>query len=660
MKNTPTRMDQLFRARNIVALALFALGTVWLSGCRQRDTITFMPDSLNGQAYFQTIEYPDITETEQVGDGTELMSGPPMTISEFQDLEPWELTLDECVQLALAGSEVMQKVGGVVVSSPQAATTLYDQAIRETNPLSSPEAALAAFDAQFNASMGLNHSESPNIGATALFGSTKQDGGLFNMALSKQTASGALFTMRSNTDYTRLGRASPFQPFRSWWNINNSIEMRQPLLRNRGTQINRIAGPNAVPGSYNGVLISRIRNDISLADFEAAVRNLIRDVETNYWELYFGYRDLDTKMLAREAARATWENRKLRFESGVGRPDEEAQARQQYYAFEAQVQNALVGTGGQLGVLGAERNLRRLLGLPVSDGRVIRPISDPATAPVKFNWDDSQINALGRRVELRRQKWTVRQRELELLAAKQLNQWRLDLVGQYNFKGFGDNLFGSRSRANGSAFNDLIHGQLDDWQLGLEYGGPIGNRQGHLAIRNAELNLIRERALLKEQQRQILHDLSAAFTEVDRAYALMKTSFNQRVAVLEELEPKRKRVEEGQDQVFFLLDAQQRAANAESSVYRSIVNYNQALLNYAYATGSLLQRYNIQLAEGPWSEEAEVDAVIDASRFVPRRYNWRQNDVAPVTAGPFDQTAPGPALESSVFDTAPPSAPNKP
>ena len=146
MKNTQTRMDRLFRDRNIAGLALLALALVWLSGCRQRDSITFMPDSLAGQAYFQTIDYPDLTETEQVGDGTELMSGPPMTISDFQELEPWELTLDECVQLALAGSEVMQKVGGVVVSSPQAATTLYDQAIRETNPLSSPEAALAAFE----------------------------------------------------------------------------------------------------------------------------------------------------------------------------------------------------------------------------------------------------------------------------------------------------------------------------------------------------------------------------------------------------------------------------------------------------------------------------------------------------------------------------------
>ena len=655
---SPTRI--VLHSRSLVALALSGLLIVWTSGCHQRQQITFNPSIAPTRNYLQQIEYPDLDDETDV-DGTHLMSPPPMTISQFQQLEPLELTIDQCIEQALANSKVMQKLGGVVVSSPQAASTLYDQAIRETNPLQSPEAALAAFDAQFNSNFLLTHSESPNVGATALFGSTKQDGGLINMALSKQTASGAQFTLRSNTDYTRLGTASPFQPFRSFWNINNSMEIRQPLMRNRGAQVNRIAGPNALPGNYNGVMIARIRSDISLADFEAAVRNLVRDVESSYWELYFGYRDLDTKLAARDAARETWENRKLRYENGVGRPDDEAQARQQYFNFQSQVQNALAGTGaGQQGVLGAERNLRRLLGMPVNDGKIIRPISEPVTAPIAFNWEDSQMQTLGRRVELRKQKWVIRQRELELIAAKQLNKWRLDLVGSYNFKGFGDNLFGSRSRPNGSAFDDLLGGQLDDWQLGIEYGGAIGNRQGHLAIRNAELNLRRERVLLDEQQRQLLHDLSAAFTEVDRAFEAMRVAFNQQVAVQEELEPKRKRVEEGQDTVFFLLDVQQRAATAESAVYRAIVNYNIALMNYAYTTGSLLSRYHVYLTEGPWYGDAEVNASVKAGRLAPSNNRWKTKVVSPVTAGPYDQSLPGPMSMTPVETESLPLEPTAP
>lgn len=435
--------------------------------------------------------------------------------------------------------------------------------------------------------------------------------------------------------------------FRSVYNTVNQVEVRQPLLRGYGTAVNRIAGPNAQPGIYNGVLIARIRSDISLTDFEIAVRNLVRDVEASYWELYFAYQDLDTKIAARESARETWENRKLRYENGVGRPDEEAQARQQYFRFQDQAQNALAGvTNGPPGVLGAERNLRRLTGLLASDGRLIRPISEPATAPVLFDWQQSQQLALQRRAELRRQKWAVKQRELELLAANALNKWRFDLVGQYGFRGFGDDLFGNRNVPEGSAFADLLQGDLDDWLVGVEFGGAIGQRLGHLAIRNAELQLVREKTLLQEQQRQILHDLNAAYTEVDRAQVALKTSFNSRIAVQEELDPKRKRVNEGQDQVFFLLDAEQRAAQAESAVHRAVADYNLALLNYSFIEGSMLSRFNVLLTEGPWSDQAQFNAGRNAARYPQGGVNSHL-DIGPLTAGEYPQSAPTTAYTTS-------------
>ena len=40
-----------------------------------------------------------------------------------------------------------------------------------------------------------------------------------------------------------------------------------------------------MPGVYQGVLIARTNTDISIADFEIAVRSLISDVENAYWDL---------------------------------------------------------------------------------------------------------------------------------------------------------------------------------------------------------------------------------------------------------------------------------------------------------------------------------------------------------------------------------------
>jgi len=119
------------------------------------------------------------------------------------------------------------------------------------------------------------------------------------------------------------------------------------------------------------------------------------------------------------------------------------------------------------------------------------------------------------------------------------------------------------------------------------------------------------------------------------------------VAVQAELEPKRKRVEEGQDQVFFLLDAQQRAATAESDVHRSISDYNRALMQYAYTTGSLLSRYNIYLTEGPWCEDAQRQAEINATRLRSGKLNTEWLDTCPVSYGPYEQLLPGPAALST-------------
>jgi len=615
------------------------IGVLTLIGCASQTNSNLQFDQVTNtpcQSFLQQIETPDL-ECEACTTGDELRTTTPLTISNYQDTESWDLTIDQCVEMALANSKVLQKIGGVVVSAPQGVNTLFDQAIQETS-LASVEDALADFDAQLTSSFtyGRSEREFNNLffgGGTPRLTSNTSN---FITELSKQTAAGTSFAMRSTTAYDR--NSSPANLFGSTFDVLNLLEVRQPLMRGRGTAVNRIAGPNAVPGQYDGVLIRRIRSDISLADFEISVRDLVRDVEQSYWELHFAYRDLDTKIAARESSRETWENRKLRFDNGLGRPDDEAQARQQFFSFETQVKNALAGTStGQVGVFSAERNLRRLLGIGAADGRLVRPATEPVLAPVAFDWDQSQSSALRTRVELRRQKWAIGQRELELLAAKQLNKWRFDVVGQYGFRGFGDNLFGSRDRDNGSAVSELFEGNLDDWSLGVELGGAIGNRAGHLAIRNAELALARERAVLKEQQRQILHDLNAAYTEVDRALETMKTNFNARVAAFDELEPKRKRVEEGQDQVFFLLDAQSRTATAESAVHRAVADYNQALLNYTYASGDLLSQYNVRLTEGPWDSYSNDRANEKAQRQKNQPANISLNDLPAVSTGAYQQ-----------------------
>ena len=103
---------------------------------------------------------------------------------------------------------------------------------------------------------------------------------------------GTQFSLTHTVDYNRNNVG--FNRFRSAYDGLLTGEFRHPL--SFSPDFFRIAGANRVPGQYNGILLARINSDIQLADFEAAVRELVRDVERMYWELYYSYRDLDAKI----------------------------------------------------------------------------------------------------------------------------------------------------------------------------------------------------------------------------------------------------------------------------------------------------------------------------------------------------------------------------
>ncbi len=338
-------------------IRLAKLHIVWMTGllvgsltcgCHHRSQPRFSGADVDCLATFSEIDYPDVCPTDG-GDpqtGNELRTAAPITISNYEDQEIWSLSLEDAVVMTLANNKVLQKLGGRVILAPQGIVTSYDPALIETNPNFGAEAALAAFDAQFTGNATLNHSErkfNRALDPTGFFpSSTISNVGNLSAGLSKFAANGSQFTVLSQSDYNRNN--IPSNRFPSAWDTIVRAEVRQPLAQGAGTAVNRIAGPNPVPGNYNGVLIGRIRGDIALTDFEAAVRDLVRDVELAYWELYFAYRDLDVKLQAREAARLIWDNRQKRVAAGLSRPDDEAQTRQQYFQFAQEAINALSGT----------------------------------------------------------------------------------------------------------------------------------------------------------------------------------------------------------------------------------------------------------------------------------------------------------------------------
>ena len=605
-------------------------GAVLFGGCAKVNDLQYLVGEPPGHAEDGTeavdyyldhatkIDYPNVYQAspEQV-----TLSHEPRTIMDLNKDEIREMSLEDCIRTALLNSTVIRarssfnSPGNSILSSPDRTPSIYDPSIQSTGVLFGSrgvEAALAAFDTSFSTQMtwGRNETVQNNPAGNNLPGGSIFVGetGNFSSTLSKNFAYGGSIEVGHEVNY--LSGNSP-SLFSSAYSGNVSARYRQPLLAGSGTEFTRIAGPisasfGGLTGVTQGVLIARINQDISLADFESNLNNLVKDVEDSYWELYLQYRIYDTVVAARNSALRTWRDAKRKLEIGGVRGfsvEDEAQARDQYFNTKALTQQALSE------LYKNESALRRLIGLAVNDGAIIRPSDEPMTARIDPEWASSVADALTNRVELRRHKWNIKSLELQLLAATGLVRPRLDFVAGYSVNGFGDDLIDHNDGGNFSSFYDtLTDNQQTGWSTGFVLEMPLGLRSAKAQVQNIELRLAKARDVLSAQELEIAHEVGNAFQELAEKYMTAQTYFNRREAAKDRAELFEKKFQVGTQTLDLLLRAQSSLADAEVAYFRSLIAYSQAIANLHYRQGTLLPFNNVYMAEGEWDPEAYYDA----------------------------------------------------
>jgi len=601
------------------------------------------------------IEHPDVHEAplEEAAAAKE-----PLTLDNFESAERWYLTLEEVLQHTLANSQVMRTAGGRVVQPQRPFTstigekapatltrfiggargrpvTTYDPALIESgNGFGNEsafqgvgvEAALAEFDATlFGTWEGrrLHRANNAPPGNPAVNTFTNEEQSDFVLGLRKNSATGGTFELRQDTNFRR--NRNPVLPttqaLRQFYTADLVASFSHPLLQGAGAQYNRVAGffgfnefAARNQTTYDGVVIARIRHDISLAEFEAELQDLTQEVETAYWDLYFAFREFEVRREAFERVAEIWPQIKqgrIREVSGF----ELDQASSQYFLFRSELETALAN------LLGCETRLRYLMGISPSDYRLIVPADEPTSAAVHFDWHLILPEALTRRPAVRKQKWLIKRRELELIAARNHLLPRLDVNGSYRFNGSGEDLISSNRsglqpfQPGSNAFENLTGGELQEWTLGLQLDVPIGFRSALSGVRHQELLLARERALLDDLELEISHQLGDAIRILKSQYLVTRTNLNRRRWAVRETEGIALARERGRPIEFnTLLGAQRREVDAKINYYRSLVDYNLAIMRIHYRKGSLLEYNKVFLAEGPWPKKAYFDALREARK----------------------------------------------
>jgi outer membrane protein TolC len=586
------------------------------------------------------IDYPDKTGPDNA---CAIASEEPPLIRNRRKDQPWDMSLGQAIRIAIENNKIIRTRDqfllprNPLVSNPEQVPSVFDPALQETGVLFGQrgvEAALSDFDTTF----GLNYTSNWNTvsennaglsgvptinGLSTLSEATAQ----YRARLDKTFADSSQFSLINEWDYTQNNVNGNLFP--SLYTGFARVEFRRPLLAGGGTEYTRIAGPigKNPAGVAQGVLISRINGDIAVADFEASVHQLIRDVQTSYWDLSLAYQTFAAQVAYKKSALKTW--RLISAKSGQGltggtTPDE-TQARENYFDAKGQAEQALSN------IYTTEGQFRRLLGLTVNDGRIIRPCDEPSVAEFIPDWHVAVAEGVTRRPEIRRQKWNIKSFEMQLCAAKNLIQPRLDLVAGGQINAFGNKLISQQSTLNqpgSSAFASLVEAGQTGWDIGFEASIPIGFRNAHSQERNIELRLARARAGLYTQELDITHEVRNAFQSLDRAYAVARSALNRRVAAAERVAAYKAQYELRGTTADPLLRSEQSLVQAEVAYDQAIIQYNQAITDFYYRTGTILQESNINIAEDMWDPKAYSDALREA---------WARSHAA---VNPFTVTEP--------------------
>lgn len=639
----------------------------------------------------------------------------------------WDLSLEECVAIALLNSKVVRggsaarlqngqiiagtQEGTLVLNSVGRFVTAFDPSIVESNPgqqiggvssfLTNPaggtnntsafngpttdgglanvrqgvEAALAQFDTQLaitsdpsNGVMSTTNrpqnvrSNNPNPQLSFFPNPLNLHNGGAVVTLAKRSAEGTLFTLSSNTNYSE-GNSRGFnftnpsagtQPFLHTWTQVLQADVRHPLLRGRGAQINRMP-----------IILARIGTDIELNNVHANVQDMLNNIEIRYWDLYLAYRNLETAKVARDSALVTWRIVYAKFDEGVEPVQAEAQAQEQYYNFRGAVESALRN------LYDTENELRFLLGLAATDGRLIRPKDDPTLARVEFDWCDILAEAVARRPELVIRRWQVKQRELELILSRNQLLPQFDVGAQYRWLGVGQDWWNAERSPNpvadvpigSSAVQQLTGGDFQEFSLLFQYQMPIGFRRELAAVRHAQLRLAREKAILEDAELDVSHGLAHALRNLETNFQLSQTNSNRWSASQREVEAREALYKGGRVSLDDVLEAQRRRAIAQGAFWSSVIEYNKSIADLHTRKGSIMDYDGVGFAEGQWPQKAYFDALArarerDSGWYID--YGWTRPKVisrGPVAQGLSTSTPPEGLAEGSNPEELPSAEP---
>src|SRR5262249_39146194 len=134
----------------------------------------------------------------------------------------------------------------------------------------------------------------------------------------------------------------------------------------------------------------------------------------------------------------------------------------------------------------------------------------PVTQKIDINWDSAINVAIEHRPDIVRDRLAVYETQLQVMVAKNATLPQLNGEALYRVNGLGTDVPGTLDVLGSNNFTD--------WRLGFVFQYPLGNHIAEGQLRTAQLQVMRQRALLKQTMHIATHQMADLMQQIDSTY----------------------------------------------------------------------------------------------------------------------------------------------
>jgi outer membrane protein TolC len=389
---------------------------------------------------------------------------------------------------------------------------------------------------------------------------------------------------------------SGFSTFNPALNSNLSIRFSQPLLKNRGTYVNKL-----------GLMSARSRLRISEYNLRNNLLGMVNNAENAYWDVVSARENLKVAQFGQNVAEEFLKLSQKQLDLGALSPLD-------IYNPQQQLANAkLTVSQAEFTLIQKEDALRRQIGVDLDPQ--IRPLPLVLTETVDvaegggMDRESEVQKALNMRPDLKSAVQNLDVDDLAIRSARNGLLPNLALTGSYQTQGRGGVFYQRQNVFTGDGSSSSILTQIPGgfpdalsqmfgfgfpvYSFGVTLQLPIKSHQASADMADAIVAKKRDALNVRTTQQQIRLDILNAVTNLDGSKEQLKLAKIAREFAQKNMDAENKKYELGTEINQNVILAQNVLVQAESSVVTNQINVRRSLLNLLTKTGELLDERGI-------------------------------------------------------------------